>query len=82
MLVLMALPHACLAHVFAVPCGALAVFGGDVCRAQVGVAWFLEVPIFTAYRRTLPLTLLTSLNEATTIGFALGLPRTFDLPNR
>ena len=40
------------------------------------------VPVFAAFPRTQPLTLLTCPNEAVTILFALGLPRAFDAPNR
>ena len=40
------------------------------------------MPVFAAFPRTQPLTLLTCPNEAVTILFALGLPRAFDAPNR
>jgi len=48
----------------------------------VVAADFFKVPIFQAYSRTLPLTLLTSMNEAVTVGLSLGLPRSLDRPNR
>merc|ERR1712185_107268 len=48
----------------------------------VGGAAVAGVPVFAAFPRTLPLTLLTCPNEAVTILFALGLPRAFDAPNR
>jgi len=50
----------------------------------VGTALIYEVnnDVMRAYRYTLPLTLLTSANEAATIGFGLGLSRALDRPNR
>ena len=48
----------------------------------VGLATWFGVPIYKAYARTLPLTLLTSANEAITIGYTFGVPRTLDRPNR
>ena len=48
----------------------------------VGGATWWGVPIYKAYAHTLPLTLLTSANEAITIGYTFGVPRKLDRPNR
>ena len=49
----------------------------------VGAALALDLPVFEFYRWTLPLTLLTSLNEAAAAAYALGAPRpVLERPNR
>ena len=50
--------------------------------AVVGTATWLRLPIVAHFSRTLPLTLLTSLNEAVATAFALGAPKWIDQPNR
>ena len=48
----------------------------------VGGSMLAELPIFEYYRWTLPLTLLTSFNEATAAAYALDVPRSIERPNR
>ena len=49
----------------------------------VGGSLVFELPIFEHYRWTMPLTLLTSLNEAAAAGYAIGAPRSvLERPNR
>ena len=49
----------------------------------VGAALALDLPLFRFYRWTMPLTLLTSLNEAVAAAYALGAPRgVLERPNR
>jgi hypothetical protein len=49
---------------------------------MLGAGDAVAADVLGAYPLTLPLTLLTSANEAATIGFGLGLSRACDRPNR
>ena len=48
----------------------------------VGSSILFGLPIFEHYRYTMPLTLLTSINEATAAAYSLGAPRSIERPNR